>query len=643
MSNSQQPQPLTDRQAYLSALVKNLPNLPGVYKMHDKAGAILYVGKAKSLKNRVASYFAKQHSHPKTSALVARIVDIETIVVHNETEALLLEQTLIKEHRPPYNIILRDDKSYVYICFSNDPFPKISLKRGKEYKNSQHHFGPYPSSHTAKQAMLFIQQLFGLRVCSNSEFASTKRPCLEYQIKRCLAPCVALVTHDEYQDSVKSALLFLKGQTDDIKNQLIDKMQACADDLQFEQAAAYRDKLAMIHDIVSRQFVYQAQGQADVMAIDAKAGVMCVHVLTVRNGQVLGGKNYFIDDVAYGHTADGLLADGLAVKNLTTENLVADSLSVDNLLADSLSRFVMSFYQQVGDDVPNTIIVNQVLSDEQAIGQVLQTLTGQTTHIQSRVRGNKKQWLELAQLNANHALNAKLANYHELQSRFESLKKALQPISTRPIEYIECFDVSHTMGESAIASCVVCDSGGLRKKDYRQYAIYGITQGDDYGAMRQALIRRYSKTALPDVLLIDGGVGQLNVANQVLMALGKSKDTLLIGIAKGENRKAGLEVLHFVDYPSLDLPEDSKALHLLMYIRDEAHRFALSCHQKKRDKARGSSVLEVITGLGAKRRRDLLTHFGGMGQLLSASKSEIAQVKGIGKVLADTIYKALHE
>lgn len=606
---------LLDRPAHLSTLIKNLPNLPGVYKMLGKNGDILYVGKAKSLKNRVSSYFAKHHDHPKTAALVARIWDVQVIVVRGETEALLLEQNLIKEHRPPYNVMLRDDKSYLYVFVSADKFARIAVGRGKGNHTAGRFFGPYPSAHNAKEIILLIQKMFQLRTCKNSDFATRKRPCLEYQIKRCSAPCVGMIDEHDYEASVQNALAFLKGQASDVKDALMHKMQAAAEAMQFELAAFYRDRLVMINEIQAKQAVYKTRGEADVMAIAKQAGVLCVHVLTVRNGQVLGGKNYFVDDVA----------------------------ELDGSLADSLSRFIMSFYREVSEDVPSEIIVNQQLPDEEAMMAVLGQAAAKKVVIKSAVRDYRKEWLQIAILNTKNALHAKLSDYHELQNRFLALTLVLSPISARPIDRIECFDISHTMGEATIASCVVCDSGGMRKRDYRQYAIHGITGGDDYAAMQQALMRRYSKHELPDLLLIDGGKGQLNMAHRVLSELGKENQVLLIGVAKGEGRKAGLEVLHFVHHEPLDLPMDNKALHLIMHIRDEAHRFAITAHRKKRDKARGSSILEVIPGLGAKRRRDLLGHFGGMGQLLSASEDEIAGVKGIGKVLASTIYKTLHE
>ncbi len=599
---------ITDRQAHITQLLKTLPNLPGVYKMLGKDAEILYVGKAKSLKNRVNSYFAKTITHPKTQALVERIYDIELVITRSETEALLLEQNLIKAHRPPYNVILRDDKSYLYIYLSTDAYPRLAMGRGKGNHAQGRFFGPYPSSTTAKEMVLLMQKMFCVRTCSNSEFANRKRPCLEYQIKRCSAPCVNLIDKAEYLSDVDNALAFLSGKTDTIKTALSTKMQEAAEAMRFEQAVFYRDRLVMINELTAKQAVYKLSGEADVMALVSGLGVVCVHVLTVRGGQVLGGKNYFIDDINH-----------------------------DDSDGEKLERFVLSFYREVSDDIPKEIIVNHRIDNAQVVAELLKTT------LKDSVREHRKEWLDIAILNAQTALKAKLSDYQELKERFVALQAVLSGVSDKPIDRIECFDISHTMGEAAVGSCVVLDRGGVRKRDYRQYAIHDITGGDDYAAMEQVLTRRYSKHALPDLLLIDGGKGQLAIAKEVLTKLDKLDETLLVGVAKGEGRKAGLEVLHFIHHEPIDLPSDNKALHLIMYIRDEAHRFAITNHRKKRDKARGSSVLEVIPGLGAKRRRDLLTHFGGISQLLGASQDEIAQVKGIGKVLANTIYKSLHE
>ena len=603
-----------DRKARLDHLIKRLPNLPGVYKMLGKNGDIIYVGKAKSLKSRVNSYFAKTIDHPKTRALVQRIDNIETIITRSETEALLLEQNLIKLHRPPYNVLLRDDKSYLYVFISADkPYPRLAYGRGKGQHQKGRFFGPFPSAHAAKQTLLMMQKMFMVRQCTNTFFAQRQRPCLEYQIKRCKAPCVGLVSPEEYADDVNNTIRFLKGEGTDLQVKLVGKMEQAAEDMNFEQAALYRDQLSMLREVQAKQAVYTVKGEADIIAIASQAGITCVHVMNVRNGQVLGGNNYFPD---------------------------VDS---ENDIADNLSEFVSSFYFQVSDDLPEELIISHELPDQTAMTEALTETFGKKVTIKTKVREQRSEWLTLAQMNANNALQTKLGDYLEVKSRFNALNGVLkEALQGKSLDRIECFDISHTMGEATIASCVVADQGGLRKRDYRQYAIHGITGGDDYAAMKQVLNRRYSKQPLPDLLLIDGGKGQLNMAKDVLSELGILTQTLLVGVAKGEGRKAGLEVLHFIDREPLDLPADSKALHLIMHIRDEAHRFAITAHRKKRDKRRSSSVLEAIPGLGEKRRRELLNHFGGLQQLLGASQDEIGQVNGIGKVMANTIYKVLH-
>ena len=603
-----------DRKARLDHLIKRLPNLPGVYKMLGKNGDIIYVGKAKSLKSRINSYFAKTIDHPKTRALVQRIDNIETIITRSETEALLLEQNLIKLHRPPYNVLLRDDKSYLYVFISADkPYPRLAYGRGKGQHQKGRFFGPFPSAHAAKQTLLMMQKMFMVRQCTNAFFAQRQRPCLEYQIKRCKAPCVGLVSPEDYADDVNNTIRFLKGEGTDLQVKLVGKMEQAAEDMNFEQAALYRDQLSMLREVQAKQAVYTVKGEADIIAIASQAGITCVHVMNVRNGQVLGGNNYFPD---------------------------VDS---ENDIADNLSEFVSSFYFQVSDDLPEELIISHELPDQTAMTEALTETFGKKVTIKTKVREQRSEWLTLAQMNANNALQTKLGDYLEVKSRFNALNEVLkEALQGKSLDRIECFDISHTMGEATIASCVVADQGGLRKRDYRQYAIHGITGGDDYAAMKQVLNRRYSKQPLPDLLLIDGGKGQLNMAKDVLSELGILPQTLLVGVAKGEGRKAGLEVLHFIDREPLDLPADSKALHLIMHIRDEAHRFAITAHRKKRDKRRSSSVLEAIPGLGEKRRRELLNHFGGLQQLLGASQDEIGQVNGIGKVMANTIYKVLH-
>ncbi|MFW1762938.1 excinuclease ABC subunit UvrC [Acinetobacter calcoaceticus] len=592
---------------HIEKILAHMTQLPGVYKMLGKEGELLYVGKAKNLKNRVSSYFVKTIEHPKTQALVARIYNIETLVTRSETEALLLEQNLIKQHRPPYNIMLRDDKSYVYIFVSSDkPYPRLASGRGKGKHQIGKFFGPYPSAYSARDTLLVLQKLFNVRQCENSYFSQRKRPCLQYQIKRCSAPCVGLISPEDYKEDVNNSIRFLQGDTKELNQELIAKMEQAAAELEFEKAVFYRDRLSLLREVQAQQAVFKVKGEADILAIAYQAGVTCVQIMYVRNGRMLGGKSYFPD----------MLGDDLG---------------------QMLSDFMANFYFQVADEVPNELIVNIALPDRKELEEALAQQFGKKVQIKSSVRETRAEWLELAEMNVQHAIKGQLSNHLELNERFHQLEQVIG----RPVDRIECFDISHTMGEAPIASCVVFDQGGARKRDYRQFAIQDITGGDDYAAMRQALTRRYKKAILPDLLLIDGGKGQLHMAMEVMQELGL--DAFMVGVSKGEGRKPGLETLHFTDGTKIQLPEDNKALHLIQQVRDEAHRFAITKHRAKRDKRRSTSVLEAIPGLGPKRRRDLLTHFGGIQGVLKASEKELTLVPGFGEMMARTIYKILHE
>ncbi|MFZ0021956.1 excinuclease ABC subunit UvrC [Acinetobacter sp.] len=592
---------------HIEKILANMTSLPGVYRMYGKDGELLYVGKAKNLKNRVSSYFVKTLDHPKTQALVARIYDIQTLVVRSETEALLLEQNLIKLHHPPYNIMLRDDKSYVYIFVSADkPYPRLASGRGKGKHQVGKFFGPYPSAYTARDTLVVLQKLFNVRSCENSFFANRTRPCLQYQIKRCSAPCVGFISPEDYKADVDNSIRFLQGDTKELNQELIAKMEAAAEALEFEKAVFYRDRMALLREVQSQQAIYKLKGEADILSIAYQAGVTCVQIMHVRNGKMLGGKSYFPD----------MLSDDLG-----------------QMLAD----FIANFYFQVADEIPAELIVNLEVADRKELEAALSQHFGKKIQIKSKVRETRAEWLELAQMNVQHAIQGKLANHIELNERFHQLEQVVG----RPVDRIECFDISHTMGEDTVASCVVFDSGGARKRDYRQFSIQDIQAGDDYAAMRQALTRRYKKALLPDLLLIDGGKGQLHMAIEVMQELGL--EAFMVGVSKGEGRKPGLETLHFTDGSKIQLPEDHKALHLIQQVRDEAHRFAITKHRAKRDKKRGSSVLEVIPGLGPKRRRDLLTHFGGIQGVLKASERDLQMVPGLGSVMARMIYKVLHE
>ncbi len=597
----------SNAKAHIDTLISHMTTLPGIYRMLGKDGELLYVGKAKNLKNRISSYFVKTIEHPKTQALVSRIYDIETLVVRSETEALLLEQNLIKQHRPPYNVMLRDDKSYIYIFVSADkPYPRIASGRGKGKHQVGKFFGPYPSAYNARDMLLSLQKLFNVRQCENSFFTQRKRPCLQYQIKRCSAPCVGLISPEEYAQDVQNSIRFLKGDTKELNTELIANMEQAAEKLEFEKAVFYRDRLGLLREVQSQQAIYKIKGEADILAIAFQAGVVCVQIMHVRNGRMLGGKSYFPD-------------------------------MQGNDVAQIMSDFIANFYFQVADEIPSELIVNVRLPDQKLLEDALKQHFDKKIQIKHQVREIRAEWQQLAEMNVQHAIKGKLANHLELNERFHQLEQVLD----RPIDRIECFDISHTMGESPIASCVVFDQGGARKRDYRQFAIQDITGGDDYAAMRQALTRRYKKNMLPDLLLIDGGKGQLHMAMEVMQDL--DLDAFMVGVSKGEGRKPGLETLHFTDGTKIQLAEDHKALHLIQQVRDEAHRFAITRHRAKRDKKRAGSVLEVIPGLGEKRRRDVLTHFGGIQGVLRATEKELMAVNGIGSAMARTIYKVLHE
>lgn len=606
----------TDPAGHIASILRTLPLLPGVYRMLGEEGEILYVGKARSLRNRVSSYFQKTIDSPKTRALVARIRDIEVTLTASETEALLLEQTLIKELKPPYNILLRDDKSYPFLFVSEgEEYPRIGFHRGPK-KQRGRYFGPYPGAQAVRESLQLLQKLFQVRQCEDSFFRNRERPCLQYQIKRCRAPCTRLVSPEEYAEDVRHTILFLEGRNEEVMRDLAGRMNEASSKLDFEAAVVYRDQLTALRRVQEQQFVTREAGNADVIALAAQPGGVCVQILFVREGRVLGSKEFHPN--MFGETA----------------------------AEDILSEFLPSFYLQAdqGRDIPDEIITCVELPDADVLRDAIRSLHGRDVRIKHRVRETRQAWLQLAHLNAEQGLAARLASRTQMNSRFEALQLAVG--RSEPISRMECFDISHSMGEATVASCVVFDESGPRKSDYRLFNIEGITGGDDYAAMYQALTRRYQRVRsgegrLPDILFIDGGKGQLAQAVAVLDAIGVSGVTL-IGIAKGEGRKPGLETLHFADGADLQLPADSPALHLIQYIRDEAHRFAITGHRARRGKARKRSALEDIPGVGPKKRRDLIQHFGGLQEVMRASAKDLASVPGIGVTLAQSIYDALH-
>jgi excinuclease ABC subunit C len=593
-------------------ILKNLPNLPGVYRMINAAEEVIYVGKAKDLKKRVSSYFNKNLVYPRTRMMVSNIVKIETTVTHNEAEALLLENNLIKSLMPRYNVLFRDDKSYPYITLTSDEFPRLAFHRGAQKKHNQY-FGPFPNSVAVRESIQLLQKVFKLRTCENTVFANRSRPCLQYQIERCTAPCVGFIKPEDYANDVHHAAMFLEGKTNEVLNALGDKMNTAAANQEYEMAVVFRDRMQALRQVQAKQFVSDfSVNDADVIALASNNGGHCINLVMIRGGRHLGDKSYF-------------------PKN-----------SQDAELSEMMEAFLTQHY--VAQNTP-PLIVCGVEFETKDFEQALSEQANRKVRIQTNTIGDKKVWLKMAQTNAELALTQQQQTSSNQAARLLALREALH--LPENIERMECFDISHTMGEATVASCVVFDKGDLQNGEYRRYNITGITPGDDYAAMRDVLTRRYKKVAAgegvrPDLVFIDGGKGQLGVAIEVMQEVGL-EDILLIGIAKGEDRKPGLETMIFGDTGEmLNLPTDNIGLHLLQQIRDEAHRFAITGHRAKRAKARISSSLEDIAGIGAKRRKALLTRFGGLDGVKNASIDEIAQVEGISKSLAEKIYGEFH-
>lgn len=604
-------QPTFDASDFLAAC----SGRPGVYRMFDEGGKLLYVGKAKNLKKRLASYFRKTGLAPKTAALVARIAQVETTITANETEALLLEQTLIKEWRPPYNILLRDDKSYPYVHLSDGEFPRLSIHRGAK-KQKGRYFGPYPSAGAIRESLNLLQKAFLVRQCEDSYFRNRTRPCLQYQIKRCKGPCVGLVEANEYAEDVRHSVMFLEGRSNALAAELTSSMEQAAMNLEFERAAELRDQVSMLRRVQDQQSIEGGTGDVDVVAAIVNPGGACVHLISVRGGRVLGSKNFF------------------------------PQVAIEEEVGDVLVAFIAQYYLGSHErDLPQELIVNTVHEDFPTLIEAIAESRGRELSISHRVRTNRARWQQLAVTNAEQALAARLANRQHMADKFEALGEVLG--LAEPPQRLECYDISHSSGEATVASCVVFGPEGALKSDYRRYNIEGVTAGDDYAAMHQALTRRFSKLKdgegkLPDVLLVDGGKGQLAMAREVLQELAVP-ELILLGVAKGVTRKPGLETL-YLNGPENEftLPADAPALHLIQQIRDEAHRFAITGHRARRGKARRTSSLEEVAGVGPKRRRELLKHFGGLQELSRASIEEIAKAPGISKKLAESIYAALH-
>ncbi|MFW5824669.1 MAG: excinuclease ABC subunit UvrC [Marinobacter sp.] len=601
------------------AFLKQLTERPGVYRMYDAGSNLLYVGKARNLKKRVGSYFRKTGLAPKTAALVSRIRHIEVTVTGSETEALLLEQNLIKSERPPYNILLRDDKSYPYIYLSgHSDYPSLTFRRGRTRKGQGTWFGPYPSSGAVKESLNILQKVFRIRDCSESYFRNRTRPCLQYQINRCTAPCVGYISPEDYQQDVRHATMFLEGKNPALIRDLLDTMEQAAANLEFEKAAACRDQINHLRHVQEQQAIDSEGGDADVIAMAQEAGVVCVVVIIVRGGRVLGTKDYF------------------------------PRFSLEQNDEELLAAFLGQFYfgGSTSREIPRDILVTHLPEGQELLASALSEQAGRETRIRQNVRGERRKWLDLARTNARQTLATHLASKETVYRRLLALRDLLDLPETP--SRMECFDISHSHGENTVASCVVFDENGPLKSDYRLYNIEGITGGDDYAAMRQVLTRRYRRLVSgegkrPDLVLIDGGKGQLRMAREVFEELGIT-DIPLIGVAKGVTRRAGMEqLIDALTDRVYRVPPDSPALHLIQHIRDESHRFAITGHRARRDKKRRQSSLEGIEGIGAKRRRDLIRYFGSVRALRDAGVDEIAKVQGISKTLAETIYAALHD
>jgi excinuclease ABC subunit C len=591
--------------------VASLPLQPGVYRMLDAAGHVLYVGKASQLRKRVGSYFQKGNLSPRIQLMVSHIARIEVTVTRTEAEALLLENNLIKSLKPRYNILFRDDKSYPYIVLTGSPYPQLAYYRGAMDKRHQY-FGPYPNAQAAKETINLLQKVFRLRVCDEGVFRNRTRPCLLYQIHRCTAPCVGHIGAEDYAVDVRNAALLLQGKHGEVEKHLRAAMEKASDAMEYEHAAALRDQLQALRTVQQKQFVESGRDtDADIVAVVEEGGALCLNLAVVRGGRHLGDKPFFPQNVQG-----------------------QDSIEV-------LEAFLAQHYLE--RSVPPLVVTSPEVTDE-SLEQLLSEQAGRKVHIRHAVTGERRHWLEMAQANALLALRQQAGLQAGQVQRLEALRKAL---SLPDVKRIECFDISHTMGEATVASCVVYDELAIRPQEYRRYNISGITPGDDYGAMRQALQRRYQKLQAgegrrPDLVLIDGGAGQLKVAMDVMIELGMG-DMALVAVAKGVERKPGMEqLLRPGAEKPLQLPPDSPALHLIQQVRDEAHRFAISGHRARRGKARTTSSLEEIEGVGEKRRRNLLTHFGGLKGVQQASAEELARVDGISPALAKKIYQHLH-
>ncbi|WP_333876229.1 excinuclease ABC subunit UvrC [Methylobacter sp.] len=597
----------------VKAFLKNLTTRPGIYKMLNDKGEIIYIGKAKNLKNRVSSYFKKQTASTKQHRMVPKIAGIEVTVTHTEGEALLLECQQIKRHKPPYNICLRDDKSYPYIYLSTDhDFPQITLHRGAKKKRGRY-FGPYPGIGAIKESLKLLQRIFQVRQCDDSIYNNRSRPCLQHQIERCTAPCVGLIDKAAYAMDVDSTILFLEGKGSLLIDQLIVNMEEAARNLEYEQAAGFRDQIVKLRSVLEKHFVLGERGDVDVIACAAKAGVACVQVFFIRNGQHLGNKVFF--------------------PKITEEH---DQAAI-------IQAFIAQYY--LDKQVPHELIVSHQPEEADLLKDVLTVQAKHAVAISNNVRGERLKWLQMTCTNAENSLMSKLSDKQGIYARFLSLQEELgcQELPKR----LECFDISHTQGDQTVASCVVFDREGPVKSAYRRFNIEGITGGDDYAAIHQAVFRRFKRLkqgehAAPDILLIDGGKGQVHEAQKALAEL-DINNVMIVGVSKGPDRKPGMEKLILVDQEQpIDISPGASGLLLIQHIRDEAHRFAITGHRQRRGKAKKQSAMEAIPGLGPKRRQVLLKQFGGLQGISQAGVDALCSVDGISRQLAQRIYELFH-
>lgn len=595
------------------AVVANLPDRPGVYRMIGPEDEVLYVGKARNLRRRVASYFSRHNHSPRILSMVSKIRDVQVTVTGNDTEALLLESNLIKSLRPRYNILLRDDKSYPYIYLSSHQrFPRFSFHRGAR-SGPGRYFGPYPSASAVRETLNLLQKLFPVRQCADSYYRNRTRPCLQHQINRCTAPCVGLVDEAAYKADVAHAVMFLEGRSDAVIDDLAARMQAASEAQEFERAARYRDQIEKLRQVHARQYVSGSGGNVDVIAARTADDTGCISVFYIRDGRNLGDRTFF------------------------------PRYTGEQGLPDLLAAFIAQYY--LDREVPHELIVNTTPRDHRLLEQALSDRAGSQVRVATRVRGERSRWLDIATTNAEQALNRHIAGHEQQEARFAALGEALDLPMTP--NRIECFDISHTAGDETLAACVVFDRNGPVKSDYRRFNIRGEGAGDDYAAMRQALERRFRRLQKgegirPDLLLIDGGKGQVGQALKVLSELAID-DVLVVGVAKGPQRKAGAEQLFLsASGPGSTLPSNSPALHLIQQVRDEAHRFAVTGHRQRRGKAQKASLLDEIPGIGAKRRSRLVTHFGGLKGVANARVEDLSRVPGISRQLAETIYNTFH-